>query len=493
MKVAFIYPIVDERAESQPIRFPYSIHMGISYISSVLKQNGHLTRLFVLTRKNQEQIEKLLAEFTPRLICFTSVSTTYYLIKQFASQFKEKCPQIFLIAGGCHVSLNPEEAIADSFDAICIGEGEYPVLELADQLEKGLIPSKIQNLWIKQGNNIEKNPTRLFIENIDELPFPDRKMWTEWIRYPEELSFILLSRGCPFKCTYCCNHKLADLATGKYNRFRSAKNIVDELKEYLTDYPQTKALYFETETIGTNLKLALEICDMLEKLNKERKQPLAFGINLRVVPNVDYDTLFEALHRGNFKFVGIGLESGSERMRREVLNRIYSNDDIVKVVTLAKKYGINVRLYIMVGLPSETPEDFKQTIELTRKCQPCFYDVFIFYPYPGTELARVCREQGLIDDSIDIQRVRERLVPVLNLPGFSKKQVLKSYIWIEYNVSKNSKPLFKILLHVLERKIITSPFLGRLFDFLWSIPIVLRMKNRIIDARERKNLYYLYF
>ena len=76
---------------------------------------------------------------------------------------------MFLIAGGSHVSLNPGKAITDSFDAICIGEGEYPLLELADLLEQGLNPYKIQNLWIKNGIDIEKNATRPFIEKLDEL------------------------------------------------------------------------------------------------------------------------------------------------------------------------------------------------------------------------------------------------------------------------------------------------------------------------------------
>jgi len=481
MKIAFVFPIVDAHSRSKPIRYPFSINLGISYMSSILKVNGHLTRLFVLTRNNRNQIEKSLDEFVPQLICFTAVSTAYYLIKDFARKFKERHPRVFLIAGGCHVSLNPEEAIADSFDAICIGEGEYPTLELADQLEQGISPSKIQNLWIKKGIAIEKNPTRPFIEKLDELPFPDRQIWKEWIRYPEKLSAILLSRGCPYKCTYCCNHKLARLAGGSYHRYRSPQNIIAEIKEHLREYPQTREIFFRSETIGTNLKYILKLCSSLEQFNKEREQPLAFGVNLRVTPNMDHDTLFQTLHRGNFKFINIGLESGSERVRREILNRVYSNDDIIKAVTLLKKYGIKINLFVMVGLPGETPRDFQQTIEVTRKCQPDFYYMSIFYPYPGTELARICKEQGLIDERINMQSVRERVEPVLNLPDFPKKQVLRSYIWFEYNISKGYKPLHKILIRVLLHKVTTSPLLGRFFNFLLNIPFFVDLKNKLVD------------
>lgn len=481
MKIAFVFPITDAYSRKKPIGFPITINLGISYISSVLKLSGHSTCLSVLTQSNGDQIERSLDEFSPQMICFTAVSTSYYLIKDFARTYKKRHPRIFLLAGGCHVSLNPEEAIADSFDAICIGEGEYPTLELAAQLEQGISPSGIKNLWIKNGIDIEKNPTRPFMENLDKLPFPDRQMWKEWIRYPEKLTAILLSRGCPFKCTYCCNHKLARLAGGRYHRFRSPQNILDELNEYLTEHAQTKEIYFETETIATNLNYALQLCSSLEQFNREREQPLAFGANFRITPNTDYETLFEAFHRANFKSINIGLESGSESVRREILNRIYSNDDITKAATFARKYGIRINLFVMVGLPGETLRDFQQTIEVTRKTQPGSLKISMFYPYPGTELASRCKEEGLIDERIDTQSARERVEPVLNLSDFPKKQVLRSYIWFEYNVFKGYKPLHKIFIGVLQRKVITSPSLLRIFRFLLNIPLCVDLRNKLVN------------
>ena len=481
MRIAFVFPINNAHSKNKPLRIQTEINLGISYMSSVVKLNGHLTRLFVLTQNNQDQIKTMLDKYDPQLICFTAVSTTYYLIKNFASTYKEMNPQVFLMAGGCHVSLNPEETIADSFDAICIGEGEYPVLELAYQLEQGSNPSKIQNLWIKNGVDIMKNSTRPFIENLDELPFPDRQMWKEWVRYPEKKPPILLSRGYPFKCTYCCNHRLALLAGGRYHRFRSPQNILDEIKEYLTEYPETKELYFETETISTSLKYLLQLCSLLEQFNNKREQPLAFGANLRVLPNMDYETLFDTLHRSNFKFVNIGLESGSERVRCEILNRIYSNDDIIKAVTFAKKYELRVNLFLMVGLPGETPSDFQQTIEMTRKCQPDSYYLSIFYPYPGTELARKCDEEGLIGEKFDRQGMNERRQPVLNLADFPQEQVLRSYIWFEYAAFRGCKPIPKILLIVLLHKVTTSLFLERFFKFLLNIRFFLYLKNKLVD------------
>lgn len=480
MRIAFVFPIQQPHSKDKPLTTPMQVNLGISYISSLLKLKGHLTRLFVLSRNNRSQIERALDEFDPQLICFTALATTYYLVQDFARNYKVRKPNVFLIAGGCHVSLNPERVIADPFDAICIGEGEYPTSELATQLEQGLSPSQIPNLWINKGTAIERNPPRPFMGNLDSLPFPDRQIWEQWIRYSQEPPAILIGRGCPFNCTYCCNHRLARLASGQYNRFRSPQNILEEVKQYLIDYPETKEVYFETETIGTNPNFVLQLCSALEQFNHERVQPVAFSVNLRITPNMNYGTLFEALHRANFKAVEIGLESGSERIRREVLRRIYSNSDIIKAVTFARRYGLKVNLYVMIGLPHETPEDFQQTVELTRQCQPDIVNLSIFYPYPGTELASLCEEDQLLDRRVDIERVRERRQPVLTLPDFPQKQVIQSYIWFEYNVFRGYRPLPKLLIRVLFRKVTTSSALTRFFNFWLDIPLFYTLKQKLI-------------
>lgn len=482
MNIGFIFPVADRAYfRHKPIRVQASIYLGISYISSVLKLKGHQTRLFVLTQKNRNKIETLLDEFDPQLLCCTAVSTTYHLVKDLAVGYKKRRPQVFLLAGGCHVSLNPEEVITDPFDAICIGEGEYPVLELADQLERGLHPSHIQNLWIKNGADIEKNDTRPFIENLDELPSPDRNMWKAWVRYHETPPAILISRGCPFNCTFCCHHKLAGLAGGKYYRFRSPQNILEEIEEYLTEYPRTKEIYLETETILINTEYVKQLCWTLQKFNGEREQPLVFGANLRITPNTEYETLFESLSQANFKYINIGLESGSEKVRARILKRNYTNDDIVRAVECAKKYRIKTTLYVMIGLPGETETDFQQTIEVSRRCKPDATIHNIFYPYPGTELAHLCEEEGLFDRRIDIKRIDERKKPVLNLPDFSQREVYRSYIWFEYNVFKDYKPLFKILFRVLQSKVFTMPILEKFFNSLLDVRVLFHVKSKLIN------------
>jgi anaerobic magnesium-protoporphyrin IX monomethyl ester cyclase len=481
LKVAFVYPYPTPYCKEKPIYDSSQIQFGISYISSVLKSNEHLTQLFVLTPQNQHQIKTLLENFDPKLICFYSVSTTYRFVKNLSREYKQKHPSTFLLAGGCHVSLNPNEAITDAFDAICIGEGEYPTLELVSQLEQNSSPSKIQNLWIKNAAGIEKNATRPFLERLDTLPLPDRQMWKEWTRYPGKRPVILIARGCPFQCTYCCNHKLALLAEGEYTRFRSPQNIISEMAEYLKEYPQTSEIYFENETIAVDLKYAMDLCSSIENYSKNYRIP-SFSINLRITPNMDFQSIFQAMQRANFKEVRMGLESGSEKVRREILNRNYANDKIIDAVKTAKSYGIKVGLYVMVGLPGETRADFQQTIDVLRKCQPDRILISIFYPYPGTELASLCEKKNLMNLRVNKDNVRERVQPILNSPGFTSKQVLRSYNLIDYYVFRGHENYYNILLRVFNRRVDSLFFLNRMLNPLRQMLISMSLKNRSVAS-----------
>lgn len=479
MKILFIYSFQDAQSATKPLRSEGQMQFGISYISSFLKKHGHKTKLVVLSRMFKKQKEGILNRcikgFDPQLICFTTVSTEYQFVSSIAKYIKNHHRNIYLLIGGPHVSLNPENILSDDFDALCVGEGENAVLELVTQLESNITPSGILNLWIKKGSHIERNPQRPFLQDLDGLPFPDREMWKEWTNeHPGSLAPILLGRGCPFQCTYCSNHALKKLASGAYVRFRSPDNIIEEIKEILADYPTKRDFYLEVETMGVNKKCDFELCSKLEQLNATLDKPLNFGVNLRIASNADYEDLFIRFKRCNFKFVNIGLESGSERVRREILRRNYTNNDLINAVSLAKKHGLKVNFYNMIGIPGETLIDFEETIKINRICQPDTQMLSIFYPYPGTDLYYLCKEQGLLNEPIDGNM--ERAKAILDLPGFPKRQIQQNYIWFTFNVYKGFKPISKILASVMVHKIYSSSFLNKLYRLITQINLFKRLK-----------------
>ncbi len=477
MNVLFVFSLNDIQSPRKPLRSPEQIQLGISYISSFLKKHGHHTRLIVLSsilgEKNQDIINEYFGKFQPKLVCFTAVATEYRFMADVAKYIKSRHPDVYLLIGGPHASLNPQEALLDDFDAVCIGEGEDATLELVSQLEQGMTPSAIPNLWIKHGSEIEKNPTRPFLQDLDRLPFPDREMWQAWIGdNPGARHQILLGRGCPFQCTYCSNHALKKLASGTYVRFRSPDNILEELEEFVARFPTEKDIFLQIETIGINQEWAMALCSRLEQFNATLSQPLSFSASIRITPNADLESLFAALERSNLKFIHIGLESGSERVRREILKRHYSNQDVINAVKLARKYGLKIGFFNMIGLPGETVADFEETVKMNRICLPDWHFTYIFFPYPGTDLYSLCQEQGLLQEPLDTEM--ERSKAVLDLPGFPKKQIQKSYVWFDYYVYKGRKPIYKILARVLVSKFRSSYHLNyfyrrltRLFFFKW--------------------------
>ncbi|MDY6795986.1 MAG: radical SAM protein [Actinomycetota bacterium] len=472
MKVLFIHSEQDPYSRDKPLEIMERVQFGISYISSLLKKEGHETRLVVLCRETGECIHDHIKDFEPGLICFTAVYTEFPFLAEVAASVKRTSPGIFLLVGGPHASLDPEGCLGSAFDAVCVGEGEYPTLELAEQLQSGSYPSGIPNLFIKRGGSIERNQPRPFIEDLDQLPFPDRSMWMPWVaKYPSRPS-ILVGRGCPFRCTYCCNHALSKLADGRYVRLRSPENIVEELRGIKEKMPTLCEVYLEVETMGANKEWALSLCSHLEEFNDGLDSPVAFGSNLRVTPNSDYEALFAAFAACNFTFINIGLESGSERIRREVLKRRYSNRDIITAVRTARRYGLKVGIYNLIGLPGETKNDFRETIKINRICQPDWFLLSVFFPYPGTELHDTCMEMGLLDGRLDPCLERRR--PVLDLPGFSKTQVGIRRTWFPFLVYRGHRPMKELIWLVSMAKIYSEPRL---------IPIHRRFMNGTLFKR----------
>jgi anaerobic magnesium-protoporphyrin IX monomethyl ester cyclase len=492
MNVLFVYSLEDGLLKNGLLDSQKRMQFGISYISSLLKKYGHYTDLIILSRlfgrNNIAVLNEYINKFDPKVICFSAVATEYDLIMNMARYIKRHYPDIYLLGGGIHITLNTESALSDDFDALCVGEGEYPALELVQQLENGKIPSGISNLWIRHGAEIEKNPPRCFLEDLDSLPFPDRIMWQKWTAKKDpEICSILLSRGCPFSCTYCCNHALRTISQGKYVRYRTTKNIIEEIRALSLDFPTIKGIYLENETIAANKDWCIELCSELEFLNATARRPLSFGVNIRVAPHIDLERIFSAFKKADFRFVNIGLESGSERVRREILRRNYSNEDIINAVKCARRYGLQIAIYNLIGIPGETLEDFKETIRINRICKPDRHFTSIFYPYPGTDLYLLCKKQGLLPKIIDPSREREKAV--LDLPGFSRKEIQESYLFFSLYICKGLKPSDSLLIRNF--MLFTDNFIYAFYKLLVQVlflkylpfPIKNFLKNQIRKLR----------
>ncbi len=441
MKILFIYStnnnITTYKRYSSSYKKPLDsyrdISAGISILSAVLKEQGYKTDLAVLNRKTPLFfLDEIIESFKPDIIAFSAVASEFDYIKSIGTHVRDTYPNIFRIIGGVHNSIFPDESVLDIFIALCIGEGEYPLLELVQSIEKNIYPSGIKNIWIKTvDNKIEKNPCRDFIEDIDSLPIMDREIWAKWINPKHKKSaFILLGRGCPFNCTYCSNHALRRISNGNYVRLRSPESIIKELKELNTMHPRFKDIYFEIETFGADLSWSLDLCKELQKYNNGLN--LVFSVNLRATPALKdkAEFLFSEMHKAGFVYINIGIESGSPKLRENILKRNHSNEDICYFIKVAKKHHIDTHLNIIIGLPEETIEDYNMTVDFIRESHAASNGPGIFYPYPGTDLYDKCKEKNLLP--FGIKTISERTEAIIDYPQFSKKQIQKAYIWFSY-------------------------------------------------------------
>lgn len=453
MKVLFIYSIQKSVVFGKPLAGQEGIQFGISYISSVLKQNNHSTDLMVIDRKHGRKYQRLITrtihQFSPDLICLTSVHSEFDFILTIAKYIKSRFPNLPLMGGGVHITLNPSKKLLDVFNCICIGEGEYPVLEYITHLEKGIPATKINNLWIKDNGIVHRNTVRNFIKDLDTLPFPDRSIWQKWILEPQTRITILLGRGCPYNCTYCCNHRLRKIAGGSYVRLRNPDNIVHEIKLLHEEFPAINEYFLEVETIGCDMNWLNDLCEKLFRLNQSIAGKLRFNTNLRISPMMDYNTIFRSLKHANFESVIIGLESGNERVRKEILNRTYSNENILQAVQTARKYDIKIGLFNMVGIPTETPANFTDTVKMNQLIEPDWHSTSIFFPYQGTKLYELTEELGLMPRKLNTNSERQKAV--LNLPYFPQKQIQKSFDAFHYQVYKahKNKKLSKLIIYYI--------------------------------------------
>lgn len=475
MNVLFVYSLEDVQGIEKPLRSWTAVQFGISYLSAVLKAEGHQTRLVVLGSNtawhlNQKLVSSCVREFSPQLLCFTAVATQYAFIRKVAgfakNEWKDKC----LIIGGVHATLNPSAAIRDAFDAVCIGEGESPLVELCRQLEEKTAPHGIANLWIKRPDGvIEKNLPRPFLQDLNRLPFPDRAMWVPWMKAQRGDEFSVLGgRGCPYNCTYCCNHALKKVATGRYVRFRAPQNIVSEIAQIHADFPDQSRIYLEVESIAIDKAWLMELCRQLQAFNDATGHALTYGCNYRVAPQAGDEEIFVALKKAGFGRINIGLESGSERVRREILGRTYSNQDFLDVSSKARKAGLKVNVFNMIGLPGETPDAHLETVSLNRQCQPDMHFTGIFFPYPGTELHDRCVQKGLITGPLSDRLERKRAV--IDFPLFSRRQIQHAYTVFDYRVYRGHRPTWWLIGRTVLRIIHSSMALNYMFRKLVQLP-----------------------
>ncbi|MGD9315639.1 MAG: radical SAM protein, partial [Anaerolineae bacterium] len=348
--------------------------LGLLYLSSTLRQAGHEVRLAIAAEQDPVSVAK---EWQPGVVGYSvyTGSQTYY--RDLNLRIKEAV-DVVSVFGGPHPTYFPEVVEEPGVDGVCIGEGEGAILDLVEAIEAGRSLSGIDNWWFKGNGHLDRSPTRPAEHNLDVLPFPDRELLFDADEFTRQsgIKHFITSRGCPYDCTYCFNHALAEIYRGKSRRLRqmSVDKVIEEVGWVQERYPMQFVVFLDD--------LFIVYVDWLQELAARfpREVGLPFFCNVRA--NLVTPKKVALLREAGCASVGMGLETGNAAMRNEILKRNMSDEKITEASRLIREMGIELLTTNMVGLPGGTLENDFETLALNHACKPAYANAFLYQPYP---------------------------------------------------------------------------------------------------------------
>ena len=372
--------------------------MGILYIATVLKQHGIDVEVLDADIEGltiNEMLERILGA-NPDLVGFSIMTPQLMSALEAAFWLKRARPSLPIVLGGAHISstLDDTFSLADCFDFAVYGEGELTMVEVAKKIEQGGFPDCIDGvsgvIYRNNKGEVIINPPRPFIMEIDSLPRIDYDMLdiTKY-RLPtvagRYVLAMMMSRGCPFKCTFCD----APTTTGKKIRFHSPERAVEDIKYNYGKYG-ARSFSFRDSTFTANKKWVLRFCEAI--IRSEIKIYWRCGTRVNCID----EELLKMMKRAGCYTINFGVESGHPKILKNIKKEV-AIEQIYDAHELARKYGIRSYSTFIVGSPGETDETMQTTIDLARRIRPSLAMFFVAIAYPGTAMYDQAVKEGIVE------------------------------------------------------------------------------------------------
>lgn len=450
MKILFVWPNKDQIGYKP---------LGISLLYPILKAGGHKVELFDTSfidfgfkdntedrrririfkyidwskydmRKKKNSIEitllEKLHEFQPDIVLVSALSDEINIGFEISRVIKKWNKDTVIMWGNKAVTTEPERILNNhNIDYGCIGEGIEAVPEFVSYIEKGYNLTDIQNIAYRRSDkSIFVNKLRPYFQDLDSLPYLDWSLFDErHLLKPFDGEIkrggdCMIGWGCPNKCTYCINESTRELYgknAGKFMRRYSVDRIIKELK-YLRDTWKLELIIFHDENFTAKPDSYMQL--LAEKYKADVNVPFAAMINAR---NINEKTV-RYLKIMNCLSVSMGIETGNELLRKNILNRTESREEIIYAMDLINKSGIRSSTFNMLGIPGETRSTLEETAKLNREVDPKFPNSVYFFPYKGTKLGDMAISQGLFNPDLGI--IYEQEKPALTLPTISTEELI---------------------------------------------------------------------
>ena len=372
----------------------------LGYAAAILLKRGYEVKLkdYQTEGCTLEELHKDMKEFAPDLIMMSITNTTIFDDLKLINDLKKQYNPIVVLKGA--LFYDPEQEMLDMLDLSSVdymigGEVDFAIGEIADYALKGLgNPDDILSiLYKKEDGTFLRTAFHVWGEDLDSRPFPARQLMNNALyKRPdtdEPMATIQTGRGCPSACVFC----LTPVISGKCVRFRSPKNVMDELMECYNVHG-IRNFFFKADTFTINPAWVKEMCELIIASPLHGK--IAFTANSRVNP-LSKETL-ELMKEAGCFMVAFGFESGSDEMLK-TLKKGTTVDMNLRAAKWCHEVGLPFWGFFVIGFPWETKEHILATKRLIMKADPDFIEVKMALPFYGTELYTACKENNLLAES----------------------------------------------------------------------------------------------
>ncbi len=399
----------------------------------------------------------------PDIVSISALTPTIGAALDAADKIKNVKPDTIVVLGGYHPTFEYENLLKEeeSIDVIVRGEGEYTMLELVQKIESGGDLKDVQGLAFIDDTSEDKTiivtPDRPPIQDLDELPFPAFHLFPmekyKILNITTNVATIITTRGCPMQCSFCSSAALH----GKHLRRRSYENVVDEIEMRLQEQ-NIDTIAFMDDTFTLDVKFVKNFCEEI----KRRGLKFWWGCTSRV--DTLSEELLEMMKDAGCITIFMGVESADQQM----LDKMNKNITVRKTMNafkLARKVGIRTIASCVIGMPEDTRESMKKTIDFVSSLKPNYALFSLATPYPGTRFYKETFEKNLI-------KIRDwskytLINPILetidcskdDLRSIQKKAFIKFYIRPGYLISQTRqdgmvlvKTIFGVIRQMVSKK-----------------------------------------
>jgi len=424
---------------------PYSLAL----LYACLKKD-HDVMLFDpnLDNLTEQDVISFLMQVKPKVIGVSSVSTEYVNVNRYlAALIKKHLPDSIIIQGGVIPSVIPEIAVKDeNVDFWIVGEGEDRFPRLLSEITK-VKPdyASIDGLAYREEGKVIINPPVGFVQDLDAVPFADYgnlnllTYGNQRLKFaagllPRQFPFAvtITSRGCPYRCIFCA----ASTVSGKKIRYRSAKNILEEI-DLLYKAGIREVVFLDDHFLGDR-KRAIEIMQGLI----DRKYPLTWKCVNLYIHSID-EEIIRLMKESNSYQVTLSIESGCQSVLDEIIKKPMRLNKVPGILHMIKSFGLEVLANFVIGFPGETWEQIRETFRFAEQLEADLINFHIATPMPKTELMEICiREKYLPDNIIESEETAagygKGLIATSEFTPF-ELQVLRAFEWDRINFSSQKR------------------------------------------------------